>query len=54
MEKSIIKSLADSRLNNLLVPHIHKDAVDKLDLKTVANEFVDKCDSIKNKHFGTV
>ena len=38
----------DSRLNNLLVSHIHKDAVDKLDLKTVANEFIDKYDTRKN------
>jgi len=38
----------DSRLNNLLVIHIHKDAADKLDLKTVANEFIDKYDTRKN------
>ena len=38
----------DSRLNNLLVLHIHKDAVDKLDLKTIANIFTDKYDSRKN------
>ena len=38
----------DSRLNNLLVLHIHKDAVDKLDLKTIANIFIDKYDSRKN------
>ena len=32
----------DSRLNNLLVLHTHKDTADKLDLKIIGNQFIDK------------
>ncbi|KAJ8041249.1 Zinc finger MYM-type protein 1 [Holothuria leucospilota] len=34
----------DSRMNNLMVLHIHKERVDKLNLIEVANEFVEKND----------
>lgn len=36
---------SDSRLNNLLVLHVHKELVDDLDLKAIGNIFIDKCDS---------
>jgi len=35
----------DSRLNNLLVLHIHKDLTDNLDLTVIGNYFIDKFDT---------
>ena len=33
-------TMTQERLNNLMVLHVHQDATDKLDLKTIANDFV--------------
>ena len=33
----------DTRLNNLLVLHTQKEAVDEIDLAEIANEFINKC-----------
>ena len=33
------------RLNNIMVLHVHKKRTDKLDLVTVANEFVDSSET---------
>ena len=39
--KSYLRStISQSRLNNLMLLHIHKDRTDKLDLKACSNEFV--------------
>ena len=32
--------MTQERLNNLMVTHVHKEAVDKLDLAKVAQEFI--------------
>ena len=42
----------DTRMNNLMVLHIHKSETDKLDLMEVANEFIQGRDSRKSI-FGT-
>ncbi|XP_065674173.1 uncharacterized protein LOC136091115 [Hydra vulgaris] len=42
--KTYLRStITDFRLNNLLVLHTHKEAVDKTDLAKIANEFINKC-----------
>lgn len=33
-------TMSQQRMNNLMLLHVHKDIVDSLDLKCVANDFV--------------
>lgn len=33
-------TMSQQRMNNLMLLHVHKDVVDSLDLKSVANDFV--------------
>ena len=37
----------DSRMNHLMVLHVHKERVDNISLIDVANEFVERVDSRK-------
>ena len=44
--KSYLRSTtSNNRLNHLMVLHVHKDKLDKLDLVKVANDFVARVDS---------
>lgn len=45
-------TMGQERLNHLMVLHVHKDITDKLDLKSVANEFVGDTEH-RLKIFGT-
>ena len=40
-------TMADERLNNLMILHIHREKTDKLDLVDIANRFVGKNDTRK-------
>ena len=41
--------MKQERLNAIMIMHIHKDLLDTLDLKYIANEFHSKKDYRKNK-----
>ena len=44
--KSYLRStMAQARLNHLMVLHYHQDLTDKLDLRSVANEYISKSES---------
>lgn len=44
--KSYLRSaMTQSRLNHLMILHYHQDLRDKLDLNSVANEYISKNDS---------
>ena len=45
-------TISQERLNNLMVLHIHKDRVDKLELEKVAEEFV-TCREGRRRVFGS-
>ena len=45
-------SMLQSRLNNCMVLHVHKDKTDQIDLVRAAKEFIDKCERRK-LFFGT-
>ena len=48
--KTYLRStMSQERLNSTMVLHIHKDCTDKLNLKSIANEFCTKSDSRKLK-----
>ena len=40
-------TMADERLNNLMILHIHREKTDKLDLVDIANRFVGKTILVK-------
>ena len=35
--------MGQERLNNLMVLHVHKELVDKIELKEIGNNFLSKC-----------
>ena len=41
-------TMTQQRLNHVMILHIHKDMIDKLDLKRVAQDFTDKNERRKN------
>ena len=43
--------MSQERLNHLMVLHIHQDEVDKLDLRTIGNEFVGEME-LRKRLFG--
>ena len=45
-------TMSQERLNNLMILHVHKDVTDTLDLKLIADEFIDDSEH-RLKIFGT-
>ena len=42
--KSYLRStMGQERLNNLMVLHVHKELVDKIELSEIGNDFINKC-----------
>ena len=51
--KTYLRStMAQQRLNNLMILHVHKSHIDNLNLVVVANDFIDGSDHRK-KFFGS-
>ena len=42
-------TMSQQRLNHVIIPHIHKDKLDLLDLKSVCSNFISKNEN--GKHF---
>ena len=42
----------NDRLNHLMLMHVHQEMTDKIDLKTVANEFINTRVESRKKFFG--
>ena len=52
--KSYLRStMAQSRLNNLMIMHVHKERTDALSLSSVAQEFVNNNHDVRSRIFGT-
>jgi hypothetical protein len=47
--ESAFSPLSQQRLNHVIIPHIHKDKLDLLDLKSVCSDFISKNEN--GKHF---
>jgi len=45
-------SMLQSRLNNCMILHVHKDRTDQVDLVSVAKEFIARCER-RRSFFGT-
>ena len=51
--KTYLRStMTQCRLNNLMVLHVHRDRLDKLDLCQIGNEFIDARDHHRRSIFG--
>ena len=52
--KNYLRStMTQSRLNNLMILHVHKDQNDCLSLSSVAQEFVDNNHDVRHRIFGS-